>query len=613
MKPTQLEPDDQQSDDRSRSVTATRDSLLVPVMKTSTPQGGRKFMPPFFKSGRFLIGAAVVILALVTARPAYRVVKSWKADHLTAKAERQAAKGEWTEACQSLRSALLLDPDDARIIRTTARLLGEHGDPQALPFLEKLIQSPGGTPQDRIDLVRLALRIGQLNTVQPHLLALLGEPATAHRFDVLFLASEWHGSHGDRTLAVGFAREALAQTRDDAQTVAAKLFLARLLLQPAPPAAAPPDARLAAEAKKILREVASCEDRAGLEALLMLSEVCEAAPSPDEARLLGERLGRHPLAGDEESLLGLTWKLRSEPDQREKILDGAVSTFSKRGTKGTAAIGRWLVQNHEARRAIRLIPMATARENRELFLIYVDALADLGRWQDLQILLAGRAPLPVDPTIRNLYEFRTALALGRGEESRQHWSDVRKSMVNADPKTVLYVAQYAERLGMRDDAAKAYRMLTGIAGAERAGYLGLILLTEQSGDTRKLRDQMREFAGRYPSEFEPQNDLAYLDLLLNENVPESMERTAKLVKRFPDMLAYRTTLALAHLRAGDAAAARKVYDGVTINWSTAKPGWHAVYAAVLAASGGQALAHTHAGQIQIARLKPEERVLIAGL
>ena len=178
------------------------------------------------------------------------------------------------------------------------------------------------------------------------------------------------------------------------------------------------------------------------------------------------------------------------------------------------------------------------------------------------------------------------------------------------------VAQYAERLGLRDDAAKAYRMLKGTNGAERverAGWLGLILLAEQSGDTRKLRDQLREFVGRFPGEFEPQNDLAYLDLLLNENIAPSLESAAQRVKRFPDVLAYRTTLALAHLRNGDAAAARRVYGGIETDWSTAQPGWHAVYAAVLAASGEQALAGSHAREIHIARLKAEERVLIAGL
>ena len=573
-------------------------------------------MTPFSKSRRVLLGilaVTVVPVLLVTGKPAYRAVKTWRANRLVVNAEQQIAKGKWTDAYQSLHAANMLAPDNARITRATARLLSERGDPQALIFLEMLIESHDGLPQDRVELIRLALRIGQLTAVQKHLIVLLSEPQTAHRFDVLLLASDWHGRCGDRSRAVGFARQALAQARDTRQTADAKLLLARLLLQSSRQTAVATDARPQAEAKQYLWEVAEREDPAGLEALLLLSEICKAAASPDEARQLSERLGRHPLAGDEQRLLGLTWKLRCDPDHREQVLTGAISTARDGGPEHLAAIGRWLIQHQESRRAMSLIPLATARENKELFLIYVDALADLGRWQDLQVLLAGKAPLPIDPTIRNLYEVRTALALGREDESREHWRDVRQSMRSADPKTVFYVAQYAERLGMRDDAAKAYRLLTGIVGAERAGYLGLILLAEQSGDTRKLRDQMKEFAGRFPSEFEPQNDLAYLNLLLNENVTQALESAGQRVKRFPEILAYRTTLALAHLRNGDAAAARNVYREIETDWSAAKPEWHAVYAAVLAASGDEALARTHASQINIGRLKTEERALIANL
>ena len=573
-------------------------------------------MPTFPKSRRVLFGtlaAALVLAVLVTAKPAYRAAKSWRAGRLLDRAEQQGAKGQWTDAYHSLHAANTLAPEDARISRATARLLGERNDPQAIAFLEMLIQSPDGTPQDRVDLIRLALRVGQLGAVQKHLIALLDAAQPAHRFDTLLLASEWHGRCGDASRAVGFAREAVAEARDGRQTGDAKMLLARLLLLPSGQPEVAPDARQQAEAKQYLWEIAAREDRSGLEALLLLSEACKSAPSPDEARQLAERLARHPLAGDAQRLLGLTWKLRAEPEHREKILTDAISTARSGGLERLTSLGRWLVQQKESRRAIRLIPLTAALADKDLFLIYVDALADLGRWQDLQVLLAGKSPLPIDPTIRNLYEVRTALALGRETESRQHWADVTKAMRQADPKTVLYVAQYAEQLGMRDEAAKAYRQLTGIAGAERAGYLGLLLLAEQSGDTRKLRDQMKEFAGRFPDEFEPQNDLAYLDLLLNENVATSLERAAQFVKRFPDMLAYRTTLALAHLRTGDTAAARKVYGDIDTNWNAAKPGWHAVHAAVLAASGEQALASTHAARINLDRLKAEERALIGGL
>ena len=600
-----------------------QNAFTTPAVKKSPPSepcihlgrsGGG--IAPARRIRRGLIGisaAAVVLAVLVAGKPVYRTVKTWRAERLVATAEQQIAKGAWNDAYQSLHAANSLAPENARITRSTARLIGERGDPQALTFFETLIGSPHGSPQDRVDLIRLALRTGQLGIVQNHLIVLLGDARMAHRSDVLLLAADWHGRSGDRSRAVGFAREALAQSRDDGQTAEAKLQLARLLLQSADRTAQAPDSRQQDEAKRHLWDLAGRPDRSGLAALLSLGDACKAAASPDEATRLGELLCRHPQAGDEQRLLGLAWRLRSDPDHRKMILEEAISTFCKGGPARIAAIGRWLVQQQESRRALGLIPLATARENKDLFLIYVDALADLGRWQDLQVLLAGKVPLPIDPTIRKIYELRTSLALGRNDEAQQHWAEVHQSMRKAEPEIIFYVAQYAERLGRLDEAAKALRLLTGISGSERTGYLGLIRLTEQSGDTRKLRDQLKEFAGRFPNEFEPQNDLAYLDLLLNENVKPALEGSAQRVKRFPEILAYRTTLALAYLRSGNASAARKVYGEIETDWSTAKPGWHAVYAAVLAASGEQALAGTHASQIDAARLKPEERALIAGL
>jgi hypothetical protein len=57
-----------------------------------------------------------------------------------------------------------------------------------------------------------------------------------------------------------------------------------------------------------------------------------------------------------------------------------------------------------------------------------------------------------------------------------------------------------------------------------------------------------------------ENDLAYLNLLLKNEVDASGHIAEKLVREHPQMLAYRTTLALAYLRSNDAAGAKKASD-----------------------------------------------------
>jgi hypothetical protein len=76
------------------------------------------------------------------------------------------------------------------------------------------------------------------------------------------------------------------------------------------------------------------------------------------------------------------------------------------------------------------------------------------------------------------------------------------------------------------------------------------------------------------------------------------------------MLAFRTTLALGYLRAGDPTAAVGVYDKLDIDWAKVRPGWQAVHAAALGQAGQAALARSFVRQIKLRGLKNEERVLI---
>ncbi|HVY70756.1 MAG TPA: hypothetical protein VHH73_12570, partial [Verrucomicrobiae bacterium] len=144
----------------------------------------------------------------------------------------------------------------------------------------------------------------------------------------------------------------------------------------------------------------------------------------------------------------------------------------------------------------------------------------------------------------------------------------------------------------------------------RAAYAALIRLAEESRNTARLRDLIKEIAARYPEDREPVNDLAYLDLLLQTDLPQATQKARELVEKYPHVLAFRTTLALANLRNKEFTAARLAYSGVEVDWSLALPGWRAVYAAVLGANGLRDEARRVASAIPLDRLKVEERLLV---
>jgi hypothetical protein len=224
-------------------------------------------------------------------------------------------------------------------------------------------------------------------------------------------------------------------------------------------------------------------------------------------------------------------------------------------------------------------------------------------------LLAGTPPL--DAVRRSVYRIRAAIELGQDDALGDRWRDLFRALRFGDASEVLYAAQYAERCGWREAAARGYRQLTRMPAAASDGYAGLIRLAETSGSTQELGDVVREWVESSPGSIEGRNDLDYLNLLLGEK--GSVEGSRRRFDEHPALLACRTTLALACLRNGEPHAAGKLYEDAGIDWSTAQPGWQAVFAATLAACGESERARAVARGIDSAHLKPEERALIAPL
>jgi hypothetical protein len=113
-----------------------------------------------------------------------------------------------------------------------------------------------------------------------------------------------------------------------------------------------------------------------------------------------------------------------------------------------------------------------------------------------------------------------------------------------------------------------------------------------------------------PYEPEPQNDWAYLSLLLDQNIDEAGRTADALVAAHPQLLAYRSTLALANIRKNNPQGAEKVYQGLQIDWTTSPASWKAIYAVVLAANGEAAKAGEFARGINRSQLRPEELALL---
>jgi tetratricopeptide (TPR) repeat protein len=602
--------------DRAASETVIRrrrrfrslEDLDLPIPLEASPPAGPapdrvehplEVPPPRFflsRTGRWVVGvlAIVLVAGLVGGRPAYRALKTWRAHKFVAEAERLIQATNWAAAFQKAQVAYQLSPYDPRTLRLAARLTAAQGQREAMVFWQQLIETGHATAEDRRDLGQYALRGRDLTTAAEQLQWLLkNEPDT---FATLKFATDFYYLQGDAARTKEFGRRALAKQPADEGL---RLFLARVL-------ANSPEVAEQIEARRTIRTVAEGGNAAALAALELLAGLRDLPR--DEAEQAAERLIAHPLAKTDDYLLALDLRLRWHPEQREAIVSEAVTKFEKTGAENLLYLCRWLNQWKEFQRTLDCLSPETALKAQDLLLVRLDALAGLGRWREVEEVLNIK-DVALEPALVDLFKARVAKELGRPLDAEQGWRRVHLAAIDR-PVAWLYIARYAEQIGDFAEAAKAWHRLKQDPNLGRLAFQALIRLGELDGNTRALRELMKEMTKAFPTEVEPRNDLAYLELLLNENLNAAKETGLQLVKEHPNFLAYRTTLALAHLRLREPDEAERLYRGVNLDWAAVLPGWQAVRVAMLGANGKTNLARVAAQRIPLSQLKPEERALI---
>jgi hypothetical protein len=289
---------------------------------------------------------------------------------------------------------------------------------------------------------------------------------------------------------------------------------------------------------------------------------------------------------------------------------GDVAAKGRNSKDEKIALARWLGRNHEFGRVLQIWPIEIARGDHDMLLLHLDALAGLGRWKDLEGVLM-REDLKLEPILKTLYQARAAKELNNTRIAKLLWEQV-EALAKEDKQWLLYVAQYAETMGENSQAMAAYRLMAREQGENgRRAYERMIAIVEKQGDTKGLRDVLQEASTGYPDDLPIRNDLAYLNLLLDENTAAAKQAAVSLVKSEPRFLSYRTTLALANLREGRQKEALEAYGAAKIDWDKAQPSWRAIYAAVLARNGKNEEAKVVLNSLDLARLKKEERFLVS--
>jgi len=537
---------------------------------------------------------ASVLAVIVAGTIAYRWFKGQRAERFAAAGEALVAADKWNDAAVQYRVALQLDPSNYHGLSGAARLASKAERPEALELWQKVLALPQCTIRDREDYAELLIKTNRLNLAEKVIDPLLKDnPDTK----ALQLAARYSRKIGDNVKASEYLRVASKRTPDDD---APRFQLAEVLAQST-------DAADQAEARKILWELAARPNvykKAAVEALAAAPELT----TDERKRLLQELTALTPKTAKDD-LLAADMRIQLQPDEAARVYREEVERWRNGQSQELLDLARWLNAHQQPELVLSTFPIERTLEDNQLLLARLDALATLQRWNDIDGAL-DRTDVTLDPSVIESFRARTALERNANLDAEVHWNHAI-SLAASDPYKLRFVANFAEQSRATAAALKAYEQLARFPEHADFAYRGTQRVSQRSGDTAAQRAATSKISARAPEDPNAADQLAYLNLLLDEDVDQNFAVAKKLAEQYPSRLSYRVTTALGYLRQHDPASAMAQFKGpVSIDWKRTLPAWRAVYAAALLASDRNDEARDIIATIPRDRLNPQERELI---
>src|SRR4029077_18264155 len=170
---------------------------------------------------------------------------------------------------------------------------------------------------------------------------------------------------------------------------------------------------------------------------------------------------------------------------------------------------------------LSLFSIQRALEDNQLLLARLDALATLQRWTDIDDVL-NRPDLTLDPSVIESFRARTAQERNSTLDAEVHWNHAI-SLAGTDPFKLKFVANFAEQSHATAAALKAYEQLARFPDQADFAYRGTQRVSQKSGETTTQRTALAKIAARAPDDPNAADQLAYLSLLLGEDVAKNFD------------------------------------------------------------------------------------------
>jgi len=440
-----------------------------------------------------VIGSVVLVLAILFgvfgARPTGHTIRAWQARRHAQKAFAFINKEQWTDARSEAMAAYQLSPGEPEALRAVARYLTRLHSIEALDFWKELSTKTSLTRLDVRDEAMIAIIAGDIalaDTAVDELIDSHAEPA-----DWLLAAQ----------LAIqknlpDEAKSYLAKIVADSRATESEQFRAALLQLSL--AAYSPSER--ANALTRLGKSAEGKTATSLDALVVVAQSALSAPvdSSDSTRnedgRLASALENHPRAKAKHKLLAFDLRMHADPTQREQLITRAIADWADSDPADRLDLARWLNSKGEYHRAIDSIPLEKAVQSSDLFLQHLDALAGLGRWNEVEQLLRGGG-FPLEPFLEAMYLARCNSQLGEQTASANNWQRALEA-AQGDARKLITLAQYAEQNNNTQIAEAAYGAAAAAAPKLRMALASMVIGSMGSGsDLNRTRSPAPDSTG----------------------------------------------------------------------------------------------------------------------
>jgi len=522
--------------------------------------------------------------------------RGYRATQLAEKAIEEMAGNpdrlRWESAWEHVRAAAYLAPEDLFVLRTAGEI-GERMDPKrAYDFWVRAEILSSGAREDVEGSIRAALASGMLDEAAYKLNQYKESWGANNHY--LYWQSIWYRKKD----AVEPAIHAASQLMEQSEHFEDKWYYIQLAL----------DAPLYKEqlkARKVIFELIEANNYPE-----HLTEMAQRALEiPDlsyaELRILEAHLGQSKEIDDQLSAYKLAIQ-RNGIDQ--EVFDKVISLFDLSESIERLRLGRWLNSIELYEETLRIVTVSDSLAHKDLFLVRLDALALLDRWEELQSLLSKKT-VPLEPYWQALFRMRAAIEQADSRRADIEW---KRALIAAgrDEQILLFQVRYTKALGLEAYTIEALEKMTESTLMMRKGFEALLVLRQRKMDTVAVRDTLKRMSVAYPNDFSVANDLAYYNLLLDEEIPESKMLLIHLMEDNPDLLSHRMSVILALLREGNPQDALRVMESTPVDWRDISNRWKIPAAVTLYENGYVDAAQQLAKNLDLEPFLEEERILL---